>query len=123
MTKMSQGNKKITAGKLPAANNKILVCTDTLTKFALFQEMPSINYKISVRTGTGTQDNSNLKLSWRYNKIKQIENDVFVNVKIRCTFQLCHEQRRKQSFKDVSQNLASKSWLPLMSTMKKNPCE
>ena len=49
MAKMSQGNKKITAGKLPAANNKILVCTGSLTKFGLFQKIPSINYKILTR--------------------------------------------------------------------------
>ena len=49
MAKMSQGNKKITAGKLPAANNKILVCTGSLTKFGLFQKIPSINYKIQTR--------------------------------------------------------------------------
>ena len=84
-----------------------MVCTDTLTKFALFQEMPSINYKISVRTGTGTQDNSNLKLSWRYNKLKQIENDVFVNVKIRCPFNSVMNRGGNSLLKT-----SVKTWLP-----------
>ena len=40
MTKMSQGNKKITTRKIPAMN-KILVCTGSLTQPVVFQELPA----------------------------------------------------------------------------------
>ena len=33
MTTMSQGNKKITTRKIPATNNKVLVCTGSLRFF------------------------------------------------------------------------------------------
>ena len=36
MTKISQGNKKITTTKILATNNKILDCTGSLTQPALF---------------------------------------------------------------------------------------
>ena len=52
MTKMSQGNKKITR-KIPAMNNKILVRTSS---FVLFQEIPATNWEILVGSGTGTRD-------------------------------------------------------------------
>ena len=46
MTKMSQGNKKITIGKIPVINNKILVHTGILIPPALFQEILITSYKI-----------------------------------------------------------------------------
>ena len=55
---MSQRNKKITKGKLPTTNNTVLVRTCSLIRPALFQEIPAAKYKIFVRTGTGTRDNS-----------------------------------------------------------------
>ena len=36
MTKISQGNKKITTTKIQATNNKILDCTGSLAQPALF---------------------------------------------------------------------------------------
>ena len=33
MTKISQGNKKITTRKIPATNNKFLVCTAFFKKY------------------------------------------------------------------------------------------
>ena len=41
---MSQGNKKITTRKIPAANNKVLVRTGS---FHFSQEIPATDYKIS----------------------------------------------------------------------------
>ena len=38
MTKMSQGNKKITASKIPTTNNKVLVRTGSLRFFKKYQE-------------------------------------------------------------------------------------
>ena len=52
---MSQGNKKITKRKIPAANNKVLVRTGS---FHFSQEIPATDYKIFVGTGTGTRDSS-----------------------------------------------------------------
>ena len=55
MTKMSQGNKKITTRKIPATNNKILVCTGKLMQPALFSLIPATNYKTLVRIGIATR--------------------------------------------------------------------
>ena len=38
MTKMSQGNKKITTSKIPATSNKVLVRTGSLSFFKKYQE-------------------------------------------------------------------------------------
>ena len=57
MTTMSQRNKKIMTRKIPATNNKALVCTDSLH---FTQEMLVTNYKILVSTSTCMQD------SWIY---------------------------------------------------------
>ena len=61
MTALSQGNKKITARKIPATNNKVLVRTGS---FALFQEIPATNYKILIGTSTGMRDCSTYDISW-----------------------------------------------------------
>ena len=52
---MSQGNKKITTRKIPATNNKILVCTGKLMQPALFSLIPATNYKTLVRIGIATR--------------------------------------------------------------------
>ena len=38
MTKMSQGNKKITTRKIPATNNKALVCNGSLRFFKIYRQ-------------------------------------------------------------------------------------
>ena len=38
MTKMSQGNKKITTRKIPATNNKVLVRTGSLRFFKKYRQ-------------------------------------------------------------------------------------
>ena len=50
-TKMSQGNKNMTA-----MSKKTLVRIVSLIQPLLFQEIPATSYKILVRTGSGTRD-------------------------------------------------------------------
>ena len=54
MTTISQGNKKITATKILATNNKVLVLTGSLH----LTKILATNYKILVGTGTGMRDSS-----------------------------------------------------------------
>ena len=70
---MSQGNKKITTRKIPATNN-------VGRQFALFQEIPVTNYKILVRTGTGTRDSSFVYANFLPGSIEKIVNQI-VNCK------------------------------------------
>ena len=55
-TKMSQGNKNMTARKILAMSKKTLVRIVSLIQPLLFQEIPATSYKILVRTGSGTRD-------------------------------------------------------------------
>ena len=55
MTKMSQGNEKITTRKIPATNNKVLIHTGSLRFLKKYRET---NYKIFMHPGTGTRDSS-----------------------------------------------------------------
>ena len=63
MTKMSQENTKVATRKIPATNDKFGWYLYFLIQPALFQEIPATNYKILVRTGTGTRDSSKIKIS------------------------------------------------------------
>ena len=44
MTKISQGNKKITTSKIPARNNKIFVCTAGSFHFFKKYQQPIIKF-------------------------------------------------------------------------------
>ena len=55
VTKMSRGNKKIKAIKIPATNKEFLIWIGSLIHLALFKEILGTNYKVLVCTGTGMQ--------------------------------------------------------------------
>ena len=55
---MSQGIKKITRRKITATNNESLVRTSSLIQPALFLKILTTNFKILVRTSTGTRGSS-----------------------------------------------------------------
>ena len=46
MTKISQGNKKITTRKLPATDNKVLVCTGSLCFLKSLKKFEKVNNNI-----------------------------------------------------------------------------
>ena len=75
MTVMSPGNKKIKARKVPATKKEFLIRTGSLIQPALFKEIPGTNYKILVRTGTGTLDS--LKIETQKEKLVETDRNIW----------------------------------------------